>query len=190
MSLFLVDASLPRATGDVIRAYGHQATDVRDIGLGTASDQDIADHARQHQLALVTGDRDFGNVLAFPPADYFGLVIIRPPDGATTAVLLSLVEQFLNDSKVMVNLPGHLVIVEPGRIRCRPPIRFQDADDLPEPEELATDAIAELEGTVEELNQVLVLLENRGGCTINLHEPYERVGYGTRRPHRERRCRL
>src|SRR5438874_4162958 len=37
---------------------------------------------------------------------------------------------------------------------------LEDADDLPEPEELATDAIAELEGAVEELNAVLVLLEN------------------------------
>ena len=39
---------------------------------------------------------------------------------------------------------------------------LEDADDLPEPEELATDAIAELEGAVEELNAVLVLLENGG----------------------------
>jgi predicted nuclease of predicted toxin-antitoxin system len=122
VSDFLVDASLPRATGDLIRAHGHQAWDVRDIGLGSAPDQDIADHARQHQLALISGDQDFGNVLVFSPADYFGLVIIRPPDGATTAVVLSLVEQFLNDAKVMANLPGHLIIVGPGRIRCRPPI--------------------------------------------------------------------
>ena len=76
MSDFLVDASLPRATGDVIRAHGHQASDVRDIGLGTAPDNDIADHARQHQLAIVTADQDFGNVLTFPPADYAGIIVI------------------------------------------------------------------------------------------------------------------
>jgi type I restriction enzyme M protein len=39
---------------------------------------------------------------------------------------------------------------------------LEDANDLPEPEELATDAIAELEGAVEELNAVLALLENGG----------------------------
>ena len=38
----------------------------------------------------------------------------------------------------------------------------EDADDLPEPEELATDAIAELEAAVEELTRVLTLLENGG----------------------------
>ena len=39
---------------------------------------------------------------------------------------------------------------------------LEDADELPEPEELATDAIAELEGAVEELSQVIALLENGG----------------------------
>jgi type I restriction enzyme M protein len=39
---------------------------------------------------------------------------------------------------------------------------LEDAEELPEPEELATDAIAELESAVEELNQVLALLENGG----------------------------
>jgi hypothetical protein len=33
---------------------------------------------------------------------------------------------------------------------------------LPEPEELVTDAIAELEGAMAELNAVLALLENGG----------------------------
>jgi uncharacterized coiled-coil DUF342 family protein len=34
------------------------------------------------------------------------------------------------------------------------------ADDLPEPDELATDAIAELEAAIQELNAVLAALEN------------------------------
>jgi len=37
---------------------------------------------------------------------------------------------------------------------------LEDSDELPEPEELATDAIAELEGAVEELNTIILMLEN------------------------------
>lgn len=37
---------------------------------------------------------------------------------------------------------------------------LEDADDLPEPEELATDAIEELKLAIEELNSILLLLEN------------------------------
>ena len=40
---------------------------------------------------------------------------------------------------------------------------LEDADELPEPEELASDAIAELESAVEELNAVLKLLEGENG---------------------------
>jgi type I restriction enzyme M protein len=40
---------------------------------------------------------------------------------------------------------------------------LEDADDLPEPEELVTDAIAELQGAVDGLNKVLVMLENGNG---------------------------
>jgi type I restriction enzyme M protein len=41
---------------------------------------------------------------------------------------------------------------------------LEDADDLPPPEELATDAISELEGAVGELEQVLAMLENGNGA--------------------------
>ena len=40
---------------------------------------------------------------------------------------------------------------------------LRDAADLPEPDELATDAIAELKTATEELNAILVLLENDNG---------------------------
>ena len=42
---------------------------------------------------------------------------------------------------------------------------LDDADSLPEPEELATDAIAELRTAVDSLNKVLLILENGNGDT-------------------------
>ena len=45
---------------------------------------------------------------------------------------------------------------------------LDDGDDLPEPEELATDAIAELEAAVEELNAIVVALENDNGKAVTL----------------------
>jgi type I restriction enzyme M protein len=47
---------------------------------------------------------------------------------------------------------------------------LDDADDLPEPEELATDAIAELKGAVEELSAVLSMLENGASEVAALSE--------------------
>ncbi|MDM7998638.1 MAG: class I SAM-dependent DNA methyltransferase [Dehalococcoidia bacterium] len=50
---------------------------------------------------------------------------------------------------------------------------LDDGDELPEPEELATDAIAELESAVEELNAVLAALENGSTVPAEESEPQE-----------------
>jgi len=41
---------------------------------------------------------------------------------------------------------------------------LDDPDSMPEPEELVTDALAELAGAVEDLRAVLALLENGNGA--------------------------
>jgi type I restriction enzyme M protein len=45
---------------------------------------------------------------------------------------------------------------------------LDDADELPEPEELAADAISELKGAVEELNVIIGMLEKENNFGINL----------------------
>ncbi|MBI3536456.1 MAG: DUF5615 family PIN-like protein [Chloroflexi bacterium] len=47
---FRIDADLPRSSANVIRRYGYEATDVRDIGLRHAKDEEIARYAKQNQL--------------------------------------------------------------------------------------------------------------------------------------------
>ena len=121
MADFLIDASLPRPTAALITSYGHAATDVRDIGLGTASDQQIAAHAQAGQLILITKDQDFGNVLDYPPEQYHGIAVVEPAAHAGRANVLGLVEQLLRQTDLVANLPGRLAVIQPGRIRLRPP---------------------------------------------------------------------
>ena len=42
---FLIDEDLPRATSELLRNYGHEAIDVRDIILKGAKDSEIASYA-------------------------------------------------------------------------------------------------------------------------------------------------
>jgi len=117
---FLIDADLPRPTAEVIRLNGHQARDVRDVGLGSAPDEDIAAYAKANGLCLITGDFDFADIRYYPPEDYAGLVVLGLPDNANRGFILRLVAAFLNHSEIISQLPGRLAIVEPGRIRLRP----------------------------------------------------------------------
>jgi type I restriction enzyme M protein len=50
---------------------------------------------------------------------------------------------------------------------------LDDADELPEPEELATDAISELETAVEELNAIIGLLENSDEAGVTNERKHE-----------------
>jgi hypothetical protein len=116
---FLIDADLPRSLAETIRRRGHDATDVRDIGLRNAKDPVIASHAREHRLCLITGDYDFADIRNYPPERYTGLVVLFLPRSATAAYINQLVDQFLASEDVIDQLPGQLAIVEPGRIRLR-----------------------------------------------------------------------
>jgi predicted nuclease of predicted toxin-antitoxin system len=116
---FLVDEDLPRSTGGLLRRYGHEAVDVRDIGLRGAQDPQIASYAQRQELCLVTGDFDFSDVRNYPPGDYSGLVVLKLPRTATASFILNLLESFLRQEDLVIHIGGKLAIVEPGRVRLR-----------------------------------------------------------------------
>lgn len=118
---FLIDADLPRSAKDLIQRYGHEATDVREIGLGSAEDSAIAAYVQVHRICLVTGDFDFADIRNYPPEAYVGIVVLELPRNATAAFILGLIEAFLQRTDVLSRLAGRLAIVEPGRVRLRPP---------------------------------------------------------------------
>ena len=83
---FLIDADLPRRSGELLRNLGHEAQDVRDIGLGSAADIEIAAHARRADLCLVTGDFGFAGIRNYPPEKYAGMIVLAAPPDATAGV--------------------------------------------------------------------------------------------------------
>ncbi len=109
---FLIDADLPRSSND-------EAVDVRDIGLRSAKDPEIAYHAQIEKLCLITGDFDFADIRNYPPEQYAGLVVLSLPRAATARYINQLLDSFLTQEKLLTQLPGKLAIVEPGRIRLR-----------------------------------------------------------------------
>ena len=118
---FLIDADLPRSAKPLLEKYGHEAFDVRDIGLGGAVDSVIAQHARDEKFCLLTGDFGFADIRNYDPATYFGIVVLELPRDATATVILRLIEEFLQEKQILAKLKGRLAIVEFDRVRLRPP---------------------------------------------------------------------
>jgi predicted nuclease of predicted toxin-antitoxin system len=116
---FLIDADLPRSVSDTLRHYGHQATDVRDIGLRSAKDPQIAHYAQTQQLCILTGDYDFSDIRNYPPHQYHGIVVLSIPRNANAAYINQLLDNFIKQSDLLAELAGKLAIVEPGHVRLR-----------------------------------------------------------------------
>ena len=111
---------MPRSTSVLLASYGHVSTDVRDIGMGRATDQEIARFAKENRLCILTGDWDFSDIRAYPPGDYQGIAVIGVPDQAMPRDILEVVQTLLESPQALSNLSGRLAIIRKSRIRLRP----------------------------------------------------------------------
>ena len=119
---FLIDANLPRAVIAVVQSLGHQVEFARDIGLASATDEQIARHALRYSAALITRDLDFADIRRYPPDRHSGIVVLRLPDTAVAEEIAKALKRFLSEPGFVAALPGRLAVVEGDRARFRPPL--------------------------------------------------------------------
>jgi predicted nuclease of predicted toxin-antitoxin system len=120
MARFLVDEDMPRSTAPVLRQVGHEAEDVRDIGLGGHGDPDVFAAAQQRRACLITRDLGFSNALRFPVGTHAGIITMRVPSDVPPPRLNRELLGVLSDLGDE-DLGGLLVIIEIGRRRIRRP---------------------------------------------------------------------
>jgi Domain of unknown function (DUF5615) len=113
---FKLDENLSRRAADLIRAAGHDAVTVADQAQRGAADETLFEVCTRESRALVTLDRDFGQVLRYPPAVTAGIVVLEivcsPPSIACENSSLY---------SIRGRRKGQLWIVEPGRLRIHLP---------------------------------------------------------------------
>ena len=115
---FLLDADVPRSTAVVLSKLGHQVVDLRDTGLGGATDKEVIKYAKDNNLILVTRDVEFANVLRYPMGSHVGVVVLRLPFDFTSERINSVLKDFTRSVKVE-DLLNNVTIVELGRYRIR-----------------------------------------------------------------------
>ncbi len=114
---FLVDENLPRSLAVDLQALDYTAEHVYDIQMGGAKDPAVYAYAQSQHAIIVTGDKDFSNVLAYAPP-HAGIVVVEVPDSlppdARKRVILRELAALGGQS-----LENTLVIIEVGRARIR-----------------------------------------------------------------------
>jgi hypothetical protein len=113
---FKLDENLSRSVAELFRAAGHDVVTVREQRLQGAPDEQVFAVSVREQRALVTLDRDLGQVLRFPPATSCGIIFIDPGPRVGHRALLERTRELL--AMVGTRSPDRaLWIVEPGRLR-------------------------------------------------------------------------
>jgi predicted nuclease of predicted toxin-antitoxin system len=114
---FLLDENLSPLHARTLRAAGHDAVSVGELGLSGADDSVVRAAAIGSGRILVTLDGDFANLLRCPPTDTPGIVRLRlhpPTEEAIDAAL-----QFTVSRLAQMSLAGKLVVVDERKIRIR-----------------------------------------------------------------------
>lgn len=111
-----LDENIGRSGIDFLRQRGHDVATVREQGLAGAADSVVFWVCVAESRTLITLDRDFGQVLRFPPSRTAGVVVLEVGAPASVDRLVARLRDFL---ALVEKRPvhGELWIVEPSRVR-------------------------------------------------------------------------
>ena len=114
---FLADMGVSASTVRSLRASGHDAAHVSELGMKTARDDDILALALHEQRVVLTFDLDFGDILAASHGQSPSVIIFRLSSARPEHVNARL-QRVLGEASAALD-GGAIVVVEDERHRVR-----------------------------------------------------------------------
>jgi predicted nuclease of predicted toxin-antitoxin system len=114
---FLADMGVSRSTAERLRALGHEADHLREIGLQRLPDAEILDRVRRERRVVLTFDLDFADLLAASGEVLPSVILFRlrnQTPASVTPRLLEVVGRCAPDLEA-----GAIITVEESRYRVR-----------------------------------------------------------------------
>jgi predicted nuclease of predicted toxin-antitoxin system len=109
-----LDENLGELGRDVQTAQGHDVSTVAMQRMSGSTDVALYQACRIESRVLITLDRDFGEVLRFPPEDSAGIAILDCRGRLSPSAIHARINEL---AVVLAIFSGQLWIVEPGRVR-------------------------------------------------------------------------
>lgn len=115
---FLIDNNLSPLLADALKAAGHDAVHVRDLGMQAAPDEAVLEQARNGRQILISADTDFGGLLARSNTSEPSVILIRRLVGRRAAEQAAII--LANLGQVAEDLAaGAMVVVHEDTLRVR-----------------------------------------------------------------------
>jgi predicted nuclease of predicted toxin-antitoxin system len=115
---FLLDQNRSPRLAAILRDAGHDALHVEEIGLAAAEDDEILQAARDDARVLISGDTDFGALLALARVTSPSVILFRarnrPAAQRQAAVILEHLADVADDLDA-----GAVIVITDDRIRVR-----------------------------------------------------------------------
>ena len=114
-----LDENIPTAVAILLRGRGIDVDTVLEESLGGRTDPEVLAAATQEDRLLITLDRGFGDVRAYPPGSHPGIIVLRPADQRVHTVT-NMVETLI-DSHEIESLAGCVTVIQRNMLRVRRP---------------------------------------------------------------------
>jgi predicted nuclease of predicted toxin-antitoxin system len=114
---FLIDNALSHIIAQGLQKAGFEAIHVRDIGLHSASDSVIFEHAFKNEQIIISADTDFGTLLALRQYAKPSVILFRTSNKRPQYQLSLLTSHISEIKDALTN--GSIIVIEDNRIRIR-----------------------------------------------------------------------
>ncbi|MBI3051826.1 DUF5615 family PIN-like protein [Candidatus Woesearchaeota archaeon] len=109
---FLVDEDLGKRFSDVLNSHGYESLFAGDV-MRSAPDDKILAFAEKENHIILTGDKDFGELIFRLEKPSKGVILFR-------TLTTDPEELFRLSKNMLARAQGRFIVVEEGRVRIRP----------------------------------------------------------------------
>ncbi len=112
-----VDEDLPMDVAKKLKERSYGTYNVVGEKMGGWKDPQLWNALQKEGMFLITADKEFGNILKYPPGTHNGVLLLRPDEDGIKPIL-ELLDKVLA-SISLKDMSGMLIVATPKRIRIR-----------------------------------------------------------------------
>ncbi|MAF99213.1 MAG: hypothetical protein CMH61_01235 [Nanoarchaeota archaeon] len=114
---FKLDENIPIPLTRLIKRKDHTVSSVFSENISGINDKELLKICKKSNFILITLDKDFVNVQAYPPSNYPGIIVLKLKSQGTLSVIDAF-ENFMNEVP-LERAKNSLIIIEEKNIRIR-----------------------------------------------------------------------